>query len=46
MNFKNKYRIKENLTSPKYGKIIKSKRIEIAFENINKVEITLNNGRK
>ena len=46
MNFKNKYRIKENLISPKYGEIIKSKKIEVDFENINKVEITLNNGGK
>lgn len=39
MNFKNKYRIEESLISPKYGEIIKNKRIEIDFENTNKIQI-------
>lgn len=46
INLKNKYRIEESFISPKYGEIIKSKRIEVDFENINKVEIMLNNGGK
>ena len=46
INFKNKYSVEESLISPKYGEIIKSKRIEIGFENTNKVEIILNSGGK
>lgn len=46
INLKNEYRIEESFISPKYGEIIKTKRIEIDFENTNKIQIFLNDGGK